>query len=239
MPNFWIICLAVVIVTAGALVQGGVGFGLGVLAAPTLTLLYPSLMPGALLVAATVLPMFSFIREARHTDWRGLSWAFAGRIGGTAAGAAVVAVLPARTLGAVVGGIVLAAVALTATKIHVVRNPGTLLSAGFIAGTTATAAAIGGPPIALVYQRDTGPRIRSTLAVFFCAGSMISLAALAGAGHLPGRAVAAGAAMVPFVAAGFALSNPLRRYLDSGRMRASVLALASIAALILIVRNLF
>src|SRR6266536_3043432 len=217
MPSFGIICLAGVIVTCGALVQGGAGFGLGVLAAPALTLLDPSLMPGALLVAAAVLPVFNFAHEARHTDLRGLSWAFAGRLAGTAAGVAV---------------------ALTATKVRVVRNPGTLMSAGFVAGATATAAAIGGPPIALVYQREAGPRIRATLAVFFCAGSDISRGALASAGHLPGRALAAGGGLVPFVVAGFALSGPLRRYLDSGRMRAAVLGLATVAAVVLIVRDL-
>lgn len=230
--------MAVAIVTAGAFVQGGVGFGLGVTAAPTLTLLDPSLMPGALLVAACVLPLLSFVREARHTDWHGLSWAFAGRLGGTVAGAAVVAALPVRTLGAVVGGVVLAAVAVTATRIRVIRNPGTLLSAGFFAGATATAAAIGGPPIALVYQRDTGPRIRATLGAFFCAGSVISLTALAGAGHLPGRAIAAGGGLIPFVVTGFALSGPFRRYLDDGRMRAAVLTLATIAAAVLLVHDL-
>jgi len=238
MPSFVVICLAGVIVTAGALVQGGAGFGLGVVAAPILTLLDPSLMPGALLVAAGVLPIFTFARERAHTDWHGLSWAFAGRLGGTAAGAAVVAVLSVSELGALVGAVVLVAVALTATRIQIEKNPGTLLSAGFVAGVTATAAAIGGPPIALVYQRDIGPRIRATLAVFFCAGSAVSLVALAGAGHLPGRALAAGAGLIPFVAAGFALSAPLRRYLDNGRMRAAVLALAAVAAVILIVHDL-
>lgn len=238
MPTLTVILLAGVIVTAGALVQGGVGFGLGVVAAPTLTLLDPSLMPGALLVAATVLPVLLFAREPRHTDWKGLSWAFAGRLAGTVAGAAVVAVLSARALGAVVGAIVLVAVALTATKLRVAKNPGTLMSAGFVSGATATASAIGGPPIALVYQRETGPRIRATLSVFFCVGSVISLAALASAGHLPGRAVTAGAGLIPFVAAGFGLSAPLRRYLDNGRMRAAVLVLATISAVILIMHDL-
>ncbi|MGE5289628.1 MAG: sulfite exporter TauE/SafE family protein [Micromonosporaceae bacterium] len=237
MPTPTVILFAGVIVTAGALVQGGAGFGLGVVAAPTLTLLDPSLMPGALLVAASVLPMLIFAREPGHTDWRGLSWAFAGRLAGTAAGTAVVAVLSVRALGAMVGVIVLMAVVLTAMRSRIAKNPGTLLSAGFVSGATGTASAIGGPPIALLYQRETGPRIRATLAVFFCIGSVISLAALAGAGHLPGRAVAAGAGLIPFVAAGFGLSAPLRKYLDNGRMRAAVLMLATFSAVVLIIRD--
>jgi hypothetical protein len=219
-------------------VQGGAGFGLGLTAAPTLTILDPSLMPGALLIPAGILPILSFAHEARHTDWPGLSWALTGRLGGTVLGAAVVAALPLRALGAVVGAVVLTAVALSVTKIQIVKNPGTLVSAGFISGAAATAAAIGGPPIALVYQRDSGSQIRATLAVFFCVGSAISLTALAAAGHLPGRAVAAGAGLIPFVAAGFALSGPIRRYLDNGRMRAAVLVLASVSALVLIAHEL-
>jgi uncharacterized membrane protein YfcA len=238
MPDPTVVVVAGLIVTAGALVQGGAGFGLGLTAAPMLTILDPSLMPGALLVPAGVLPLLSFAREARHTDWPGLSWALAGRVAGTVAGAAVVVMLPLRALGAVVGVVVLGAAALSALKIKIAKNPSTLLSAGFVSGAGATSAAIGGPPIALVYQRDAGPQIRATLAVFFCAGSAISLAALAAAGHLPSRSLAAGAGLIPFVAAGFALSGPLRRYLDNGRMRAAVLALATISAVALIVREL-
>ncbi len=238
MPDLAVVVIAGLVVTAGALVQGGAGFGLGLTAAPMLTILDPSLMPGALLVPAGVLPLLSFAREARHTDWPGLSWALAGRVAGSVAGAAVVVVLPLRALGAVVGAVVLGAVTLSVLKIKIAKNPGTLLSAGFVSGAGATSAAIGGPPIALVYQRDAGPQIRATLAVFFCSGSAISLAALAAAGHLPGHSLAAGAALIPFVAAGFALSGPLRRYLDNGRMRAAVLALATISALALIVHEL-
>ncbi len=242
MPDLTVIALAGLIVTAGALVQGGAGFGLGLTAAPMLTILDPSLMPGALLVPAGLLPLLSFAHEASHTDWPGLSWALAGRIGGTLAGAAIVVALPVRALGAVVGGVVggvvLGVVAISVLKIKIAKNPGPLVSAGFVSGAAATSTAIGGPPIALVYQRDSGPQIRATLAVFFCAGSVISLAVLAAAGHLPGRAVAAGAGLIPFVAVGFALSGPFRRYLDNGRMRAAVLALAAASALVLIVHNM-
>jgi uncharacterized protein len=238
MPDLTVVIAPGLIVAAGALVQGGAGFGLGLVAAPMLTILNPSLMPGVLLVPAGVLPMLTFAREAGHTDWPGLSWALAGRVAGTVTGAAVVVVLPLRALGALIGAVVLGAVAVSVLKIKITKNPGTLLSAGFFSGAGATSAAIGGPPIALVYQRAAGPQIRATLAAFFCVGSAISLAALAAAGHLPGRALAVGAGLVPFVAAGFALSGPLRRYLDNGRMRVAVLALATVSAVVLLVHEL-
>ena len=66
----------------GALVQGGVGLGLGVVAAPVVTLLDPALMPGSVLVAGVGLPALILAGEAGHTDLPGVSWALAGRLAG-------------------------------------------------------------------------------------------------------------------------------------------------------------
>ena len=45
----------------------------------------------------------------------------------------------------------------------------------------ATAAGLGGPPVALVYQRANGLRLRGTLAAYFIVGTVMSLSALASA----------------------------------------------------------
>src|SRR5262249_19449692 len=92
----------------GALVQSGVGLGLGVVAAPVVTLLDPALMPGSMLLAGAILPVLILAREARHTDWPGVSWALAGRVVGTAAGIWLVTAVPVQALGILVGAAVLA-----------------------------------------------------------------------------------------------------------------------------------
>src|SRR5256885_3825776 len=98
-------------VVLGALVQSGVGLGLGVVAAPVVTLLDPALMPGSMLVAGAILPVLILAREAGHTDWPGVSWALAGRIAGTAAGIWLLTAVPVQALGILVGAAVLAGVA--------------------------------------------------------------------------------------------------------------------------------
>ncbi|MBA9004053.1 sulfite exporter TauE/SafE family protein [Thermomonospora cellulosilytica] len=222
----------------GAIVQSSVGLGVGLVAAPVVTLLYPSLMPGAILVAAVVLPLATLSRELRHADLRGLGWAFGGRVAGTPLGVWVVAAVPLRVLGVLVGAMVLAALGVTLWSGRVPRNPATLTAAGLVAGATGTASAIGGPPIALLYQRESGPRVRATLAVFFTVGALLSLVTLAAVGRLPGEQVAAGLALTPFVLAGFVLAGPLRRFLDGGHMRVAVTAVVGLSAVVLIVRNL-
>src|SRR3546814_15753694 len=62
-------------------------------------------------------------------------------------------------------------------------RPPTQLVAGVVSGVTGTAAGIGGPPLALLYQHRPGSTIRSTLAAAFLVGTALSLATLAVAGE--------------------------------------------------------
>src|SRR5712691_3046329 len=178
-----LIAVAGLFVALGGFVQSGIGLGLGLVAAPMVTLLDPALMPGSMLVAGASLPVLILAREALHTDWPGVSWALAGRVAGTVGGIWVLAAVSLRALGIVVGTMVLAVVALSIREAVVPRNRVTLVTAGVISGVTGTATSIGGPPVALLYQSEDGPRVRATLSVFFIMGNSLALCALAVTGH--------------------------------------------------------
>ncbi|RFS82816.1 sulfite exporter TauE/SafE family protein [Actinomadura spongiicola] len=238
MPDLDFLLIGGLAALVGAIVQSSVGLGVGLVATPIVTMLFPSLMPGAILVVAAVLPLATLTQEVRDADLRGLGWAFGGRVAGTPLGVLLVAAVPARALGIVIGVVVLAALAATTWSREVPRNRGTLTTAGVISGATGTASGIGGPPLALLYQRESGPRVRATLAVFFVAGAMLSLATLAAAGQLPARQITAGLELLPFVLAGFVLAGPLRGYLDAGRLRLALLVVVGASAVALIARNL-
>lgn len=222
----------------GAVVQGSVGFGMGLVAAPVLTLLDPSLMPGAIQVTNMTLPLFTLAVEWRRVDWRGLGFAVLGRLPGSVIGAAIVVYISIHHLGIFVGAMVLVAVILTARAVSLPRNALTITSAGFVSGITGTATGIGGPPIALVYQTAKGPEIRATLAMFFFLSAAQSLVILALVGHLPARALSAGAVLVLPMIAGFLVSGPLRRYLDGGKVRIAVLVVAAVSAVVLVGQSL-
>ncbi|MFF0308281.1 sulfite exporter TauE/SafE family protein [Streptosporangium sp. NPDC004379] len=230
-----IIVCAGLAVFAGAVVQGAIGFGLGLVAAPLIALLDPTLMPGAAQVVNATLPLFTLAAEWRRVDWRGLGFALLGRVPGSLLGGLVVLHVSTRVLGVLVGAMVLLAVGLTGRAVAVRRTGGTVTGAGFVSGITGTATGIGGPPMALVYQNAKGPQIRATLAMFFMISACQSLAVLAFVDRLPVRALSFGALLIPFLVAGFAVSRPLRRFLDGGRVRTAILALAAVSALSLIV----
>jgi uncharacterized membrane protein YfcA len=227
-----------VAVLLGSTVQAVVGLGIGLVAAPVITLLEPSLMPGVLISLAFVLPCITLVHDHHDIDWHGLNWSLPARVVGTVAGVWVVAHFSDDQLGVLIGTIVLLAVAATAHAVTVPINRGTLSGAGFIGGITGTATSIGGPPFALLYQHRPATQIRTTMAVYFLIGAAFSLLGLLVAGDLTRHQVAVAALLLPAVAAGVVAGVPLRRVLPADVVRPAVLVVSGVSAVVLVVRSL-
>jgi uncharacterized membrane protein YfcA len=228
---------ACLIMAAGSMVQGTVGFGAGLFAVPILLLIDPAFVPGPVLVAVLVLTSLMISREREALD-PGVRWAIGGRVAGTLAAIAIFANLPQRGLTIAMGTAVLLSVALSVSGLHVRPTTGSLLGAGALSGLMGTLASMGGPPMALLYQRASGSRLRSTLSAFFLFGSIISLIALAMARHFGSVELVASLALAPGALAGFLLSRWALPLLDRGYTRASILTLSAVSAMVVILREL-
>lgn len=224
------------VVALGALVQGAVGYGMALVAAPLLTLVEPALVPVPLILLTSAHAVLLAVRDWRHADWTGIGWAMLGRLPGTGLGALAVVALSERVFTLLVGLGVLGCVVLSLLSWRPRPRPGALLLAGLVSGAGGTAASIGGPPLALLYQEAAGPRVRGTIGGYFVLGSVISLAALAAAGQVTGESLRRAAVLTPFLLAGFALSGPARQVLDKGWTRRGVLAVAALSSALLLGR---
>ncbi|OOC54453.1 sulfite transporter TauE/SafE [Nocardiopsis sinuspersici] len=225
----FVLCVAVSVLT-GAVVQSTVGLGLGMVAAPALSFLDPTLMPGMLLVAVIALPALTLLQEWSHVDWRGIAWGLPARLPGTVLGVWVVAVLEPRALAGAVGAMVLVAVALSAGSLRVRITPFSLVAAGSLSGLAGTATTVGGPPMALLYQHEEPSTVRATLAAFFLFGGAVSLTALVLGGQMDTRTAVAGVCAVPLVVVGFLAGTALRRRVNAGRLRVVLLSVVSVSA---------
>jgi uncharacterized membrane protein YfcA len=232
--SFLEVVVVTFVVAAGACVQGTVGFGLGLVGAPLLAMIDKDFVPGPLLFVGVPLTILVALRERASLDFHGIRWALAGRVPGTIAGSIAVAALSERMLTLVLGASVLLAVVLSTTRWHPRPSTATLLTAGAASGIMGTATSIGGPPIALVYQRHSGPQLRSTMAAYFVVGAALSLATLAVAGEFRGQQLRLGLVLLPGVLIGFSCSRAAATVLDRGHTRAAVLAAAAVASLLLI-----
>ena len=225
-----------VVMTVGAVIQGAVGFGANLVAAPLLVLIDPELVPGPVLVAGLALNLLMVVREREHDGMRSTGWALGGRVPGTLLGALALVTLPADGLTVAFAVLILLGVALSVGGLRVRRTPTTLVGAGTLSGFMGTVVGIGGPPIALVYADATGPVLRGSLARYFTLGGLFSIVTLVAVGRFDIGLLLTSLALVPGVVVGFLLSRRLNRFLDVGRTRLAVLVVSGASAVVALAR---
>src|SRR5262249_15446354 len=133
---------------------------------------------------------------------------------------------------------VIVAVALTGLGLDVVKRPSTLFGAGVLSGFMGTVSGIGGPPVALLYQHDSGPTLRATLPRYFLVGGAITMVTLVAVGKLGGSELLQALVLVPGMLVGLAGSSWLAGHVDRRTARPFVLVLSSLAAVSVLLKEL-
>jgi uncharacterized membrane protein YfcA len=230
--------VAIAISALGAATQASIGFGFALIAAPLLLLLHPDFVPGPLLATTLLLTFLMAYRERRAIDFHGVALALIGRASTTLPAALLVAALPRANFDTLFAGLIFLAVGFSIRLPRLEPTRALTISAGALSGVMGTVAAIGGPPMALLYQHAEGPRIRSSLSAFFLVGSALSLAALAAVGRFGAHELGLASILAPGVVLGFVASRLVSPWLDRGHMRALVLALSLAAGVAVLSRAL-
>ena len=143
------LAIALVLAAIGATLQGSVGLGLAVVAAPILLLLNPLWVPGPMLLAALVLVLLIAYRDRAHIIAPDVALATSGRVLGTIPAAYAMNLLPGEIYDLAFGAIVLLGVLLSVSGWHIARTPRNVVFSGIFSGIASTMSAVGGPPMAL------------------------------------------------------------------------------------------
>jgi uncharacterized protein len=222
----------------GATVQGSVGFGMNLVSVPVIALVLPKALPVTVIVLGIPIAMGMVHYERHAIDRPGVGWIMAGRVPGTIIGAWVVATVSTAILQGLAGAIVLVLVvaSVASPPLRVCRE--TQVAAGLVSGVTGTAAGIGGPPLALLYQRHPGPTMRSTLAAAFFFGTLLSLVTLVIARQVGADQILLGVGLAPVVVAGSVVGRRLHRFLERGWLRPAVLVFAGITAVTALINSI-
>lgn len=219
-----------------AFVQGAVGFGFAIVAVPVLSLIDPRLAPVPQLLATGPLVLALFLRERKHTAWRGAIFTTLGRLPGTAIGVSLLLVANQMVFDFIIGGIVLIAVVLLARGASLPRNKGTEFLAGLFSGVGGTVSSIGGPPIALLYRNEKGPTVRGTLSAIFLVGYVITVAGRALAGKISGSDVLLAAVSLPMVFLGLRISRAIAERIEGRPLQWGILAVSTLSSVGLLTR---
>lgn len=224
------------VIFLAACLQASSGFGMGMLAAPVIAMVDPALLPATLILLALLVTVLVTVRERQSLDLRGTGWAMVGRVPGSFVGAWLVTALSKEGLAwvvvaVVVTGLVLAGRGWAPRPVRV-----NLIAAGAASGIMGTATSIGGPPMALIWQGHSGPRLRGTMGAFFMVGSTISMLMLWITGAVTLGMLSLALWMVPAAVAGYAASRVVNRFLNAARLRALALGASALGSVLLIVQ---
>ena len=227
--------MSAIVVLAGV-VQGSTGVGFALVVAPVLGLMAPQMLPVTVLILMLPLNIYVAWRERAALDFRSGAWITAGRLAGTFAGLWVLVALSASHLNLLIGISTIAAAAVTLAMPAFRPSRGVYVAAGLVTGVTETATGIGGPPLALVYQHHPVAVMRSTIALCFLIGELISLAFLWHAGRVAIPQLAGAAQLLPALGVGALLSRFVHDRINARALRIFVMSFSIISGLVLLLR---
>jgi hypothetical protein len=233
------VALVAIATMVGATIQGATGFGMNIVTVPIVALLVPRAIPVTPIIVGVPITLAVLRHERLALDRTGAAWLIAGLLPGSLLGAWVATTVSINTLqllaGALVLGLVLGSLVLPPLR----AGGGSHLVAGVVSGVTGTAAGIGGPPIALLYQHREAATMRATLAAALLVGAVISIATLALVGDVARAPVLFGVGLAPLSVAGAIVGRRLHNWLDRGWLRPVVLGLATATAALTLANALF
>lgn len=229
---------ATLAVLLGSVVQVSSGVGGGFIIVPLLALVDLSLIPAPLIFASLSLSGLMAIRGRAAVDWRHIPITLLGLIPGSILGAYVLSSVPVAKLGVVFGTVILIGILFTVSGLHVPLTRATAMLSGALSGAMGTASGIGAPLLALLYQKETGPRVRATLAVLYSGASMLILLILFSFEQFSMSQALTGFQLMPGFLLGYWVANHFTPHIDRGGTRIAVLGVSAAAAVTLIVRSL-
>ncbi len=232
----WLI--AIFVVSIGSTIQAIIGYGVGVLGAPLLYLIDPQLVPGPVIVIGMMLPLMILIRDYQSVQVNDVAWALPGSIVGIIVAAVVIGHVSQQGMALLLGGFVLLSVGISFVHQFPDPQPPYITSAAVLSGFSGTITAIGGPPLALVFQNVVGPRLPGTLSAIFVPSGLISLSALGWAGRFGIEELLLGVSLIPGIVIGYLISGKLIRRLSTAWVRNLLLIVSAVAAVLIIAKGL-
>lgn len=232
------ILLANLVILAGSCLQGVAGYGIGTLAAPLLFLISPAFIPAPLTLNAGILTILMLMRNRTSLQVREVRYAIGGGLAGAILAGATLLVITAQGFELVFGTLILLAVILSVAGLKPRLNPRNSVIAGAASTYMGTITAVGGPPIAMIYQNEKGPLVRANMSAFFLFANVFVLTTLVFSGYLGTTELWLFAATMPGVFIGFWLSAGLVHRLPFDALRPIILGIAAIAGVAALIRGL-
>ncbi len=225
------------VIFAAAVLQASTGVGFAMLAVPLLALISLAWVPAPMLICNLLLS-FAILHHGRAALAPAEAPPLAsGLVLGTAAGAALLTLLSREGMGVLIGAIIVVAVFASLLTPPVAITRARLAIAAFLGGALGVIAAMHGPPLIILYQREDPAKVRATMAGVFLFGCLLALGALWLTGLLGAEELRRGLLLLPGVGLGYLAGRSLAGRLSPQAARHGMLAISGAAGLALLLRS--
>tara|TARA_B100001287_G_scaffold80555_1_gene67076 strand:- start:1746 stop:2480 length:735 start_codon:yes stop_codon:yes gene_type:complete len=232
-----VIFIAVLLFVSSA-VQGVLGFGFAVIASPIIVQINPNLVPQLLALLGLPIALRVFFREKDGVDLSKVKPLIVGRLVGGPIGLLLLLNLSEKYLSIAVGVIVLVAGLGSFFGWVINRNNINSFLAGTFSGIFGMVAAVGGPPVALLYRNTKSEEFRPSLNSVFSIGILITLSLLVLSGNLFMDHLLLFVLFLPFVLIGVRVSSSIFSKFSDSFIATSVTYFSVLSGLYVILRNL-
>lgn len=231
------IALVIGFAALGAMVQGCIGIGIGLVAAPVLVSIDPAFAPGPLLLIGQVVGLRHVFAEREFIDRAALRNVFIGLPFGLAAGLTILLMIDGRVLSIIVGTATALAAASILLGAHLARSRAVEVGAGGVMAFASITAALPGPPLVIAFSDMKPATMRGTASASVLAVAILAAITLTTAGRFGRHELELLALLFPGAALGLFSARYLRPVLDRSWFRTAVLLIACAGGIALVIRQ--
>ena len=177
------------------------------------------------------------VRDRAHLQFNQVSWAMVGGFIGIVLAGLMLKVTSKDQFELAFGLLILFGVLISVLGFVPKVNKITNAIAGFTSGFMGTITAVGGPPMALLYQHGDIKNIKANLTAFFLFLNIVAIITLALIGEITVNTFISVAIALPGLAIGFYISTKAHNIVKAHLIRRWILALSTITSLISIVKS--
>lgn len=232
------IAIIILLTAAGSIVQGSIGIGLGLIAAPALVAIDPAFTPGPLLIVAQMVGVRHIVAEREHADIPAFKNSMLGVPFGVVGAIVVLEMMSARWLGIVVGSLTAMAAAGLLMGMSFKRSKRAEVVAGLACAFASLTAALPGPPVICVYNDMKPSTLRPTSSLLILSVAVIGFVSLFLTGNFGSHEVELLGWLVPGALIGLFAARYVRPHLNRPWFRPLVLVIALVGGLALVARQI-
>ncbi|MCU4677358.1 sulfite exporter TauE/SafE family protein [Catenovulum sp. 2E275] len=234
--SFEIIVLVNCIVMIGTLIQGIIGYGIGMFCAPLLFMINPEYVPAPMVLLSTVLTVSMLLRDKSDLKVDQVSWTMLGGFFGVVIAGIILNQVSLQQFQIVFGLLILLAVIISIIGYTPKINKLNTCIAGYLSGFMGTLTAVGGPPVALLYQRVKAAQLKANLSAFFLFLNVIIVTTLIWIDKLTLNSLVLVAVAIPGLFIGFYLSGLVARFINPQQLRIFILIFSTLSGFASIIK---